>query len=41
MQVEALKDTLAVTLVHVMAKHLARNWVMWRLRNCPIPRLTR
>ena len=32
MQAEALKNTLAVTLEHMMAKHLATNWVMWRAK---------
>ena len=32
MQAETLKNTLAVTLEHVKAKHLATHWVMWRAR---------
>ena len=32
MQAETLKNTLASTLEHVKAKHLATHWVMWRAR---------
>ena len=32
MQAEALKNTLAFTLEHVKAKHLATHWVVWKAR---------
>jgi len=32
MQAETVRNTLAVTLEHVKAKHLATRWAMWRAR---------